>query len=219
MTSATDQRNRIAQAYVAAFVQDGARRYIANLDTRVDLFAWGEHVLPVTVNSGATAGTFVCSARVGYIDYTREELRHFPDPRLAAVLGLVVSALDPLLALCDIDRIVHVSNWMMSTNLPVNLDGTLTKERTAELVGQFPRHVLAMRSLTWSYSAGLMAALEQAGWTLLPCRQNYLVDNVAKQTLRKRDARRDQALWDRHDFDFAELAELLPNSWTDSGVI
>ena len=49
----------MAQDYVAAFARDGSRRFIANLDTRVDLFSWGDHVLPVTVNDGETPGTFV----------------------------------------------------------------------------------------------------------------------------------------------------------------
>ncbi len=153
----------MAQDYAAAFVRDGSRCYIANLDTRVDLLSWGSHMLPMTVNNGEKPGTFVCSARVGYIDYTLEELRHFPDPKLAPLLGIVVKAVGPMLSLCDIDRIVHVNNWMMSTNLPVDLDPALVPDRTADLVSRFPRHVLAMRSLSLRYSGLLMAALSGAG--------------------------------------------------------
>lgn len=208
MTGAADQRNRMALDYVAAFARDGSRRFITNLDTRVDLFSWGDHVLPVTVNDGETPETFVCSARAGYIDYTLEELRHFPDPKLAAILGVVVKSVSPMLSLCDIDHIVHVNNWMMSTNLPVDLDPDLVADRTTDLVSRHPRHVLAIRSLSPRYSGALMAALSRGGWALLPCRQNYLVDDVARQTLPRRDARRDHALWQRGDFAFAELAEM-----------
>jgi len=198
----------MAQDYVAAFARDGSRRFIANLDTRVELFSWGDHVLPMTVNNGEKPGTFVCSARAGYIDYTLEELRHFPHPKLAALLGIVVKSVGPMLSLCDMDHIVHVNNWMMSTNLPIDLDPVLVPDRTADLVSHYPRHVLAMRSLSPRYSGALMAALSRAGWALLPCRQNYLVDDVARETLQRRDVRRDHVLWQQGDFAFAELTEM-----------
>ena len=200
--------NDMAQAYVAAFAKDGAQRYIANLDTRVETLDWGGHLLPVTVNDGAAQGTFVCSTRVGLIDYTLEELTRFPDPRVAPVLRGIVRGVGALLSFADLDRIVHINNWMMSTNLPVPLDTALSGVQTRALVARFPDHLLAMRSLMPSYSADLMAALESAGWMLLPSRQNYLVDDVRAQSLRHRDSRRDHALWQRSAFQYEELVQI-----------
>ena len=75
--------NRTARDYVAAFAQRGAATFIANLDTSLHLHRWGDHDLPVTVNDGTAGATFVCSPRVGYIDYPLEELAHFPNPQVA----------------------------------------------------------------------------------------------------------------------------------------
>ncbi len=200
--------NRTARDYVAAFAQSGAATFIANLDTSVHLHSWGDHDLPVTVNHGTAGTTFVCSPRVGYIDYPLEELAHFTNPRLAPLLRGIVRGVGAVLSLCDAERIVHINNWMMSTNLPVALDPALVRTQTDELAATYPAHLLAMRSLTWRYNEALMTSLEAAGWALLPSRQVFLIDDFERACLSRRDFKRDEALWQRSDFHYEELGEM-----------
>lgn len=202
------RRNQVACDYVAAFARAGSAHYIANLDTSVALFDWGEHLLPMTINHGERMRSFVCSPRVGYIDYTREELAQFPNPALIPALRAIVGSVGALLALSDLDRIVHVNNWMMSTNLPVALDPALVPERTAALCARFPQHILAMRSLTRRHSGALMRALEAEGWLMLPSRQIFLVDDVATECLPRGDTRNDDRLWRLKAFLCEELTEV-----------
>lgn len=187
-------RNEMARAYVAALRRDGSRAYVANLETAVELMDWGGHLLPVTVND-AEAETFVCSPRVGWIDYTREELARFPDPRLVPLLRPILAAGAAALSVAGSGRIVHVNNWMMSTNLPVPIDPALVRQETQGLVERFPGHILAMRSLTRRWSGPLMEALNGAGWVMVPARQVFLVDDVARDSLPRRDTRNDERLW------------------------
>lgn len=191
----TEDRNRIAREYVSAFSRDGPQTYIANLQTSVGLNRWGEHILPMTINDGGQIGTFVCSPRVGLIDYTREELARFPNRALAPLLRAIVDSAGAVLSLADMNRIVHVNNWMMSTNLPVDIDPDLALSQTDNLVARFPDHLLAIRSLNRRHSQGLVDALVSAGWLMLPSRQVYLVDDVEEQLMKRRDARRDEKIW------------------------
>lgn len=200
--------NRTAGEYAAAFARLGTAALIANLDTTVQLHRWGEHLLPVTVNDGTAGTTFVCSPRIGYIDYPLEELTHFPNPRLAPLLRGIVRGVGSVLALCDVERIVQINNWMMSTNLPLPLDPARVCQQTGELAARYPAHLLAMRSLTWRYNAALMTALEQTGWALLPSRQVFLIDDFARECLPRRDFQRDDALWRRGDYRYEELDAL-----------
>ena len=198
-------RNRVAADYVAAFAQAGSRALIANLDTRVALHHWGNHALPVTINDGEPGGTFVCSPRVTYGDYILDELDRFPNPAIAPALRLAVRGLGGLLRRADADRIVHINNWMMSTNLPVDLDPSLARDETDGLAAAWPSHLLAMRSLTRRHSAPLIDALTGAGWLMLPSRQVFLVDDVAAQCLPRRDTKRDDKLWRGMDLTYEEL--------------
>lgn len=201
-------RNRIAAHYVAAFTRDGSRAYIQNLDTSVGLHSWGQHALPVTVNDGGMAHTFVCSPHVGYIDYPREELSRFPNAAAVPALRAVITGTGKLLALSDMNRIVHINNWMMSTNLPVPLDTSLTARQTRLFSAKYPKHVLAMRSLTRRHSLALMEALEAAGWTLVPSRQVFLVDDVTRESFPRRDSKKDAKIWRQAAFSYEELVSL-----------
>ena len=201
-------RNQIVQQYVAAFAKDGPKPFIENLETKVSEHRWGKHIVPMTINDGISGSAFTCSPRVAYIEYTKEELARFPNRFLVPALHLLVSIVGLLLRRSNVDRIVHINNWMMSTNLPVDLDPSLTLAQTHELTHMFPQHILAIRSLTRQHSPKLMDALEAAGWIMLPSRQVFLVRNVVKDSLPRRDARNDEKLWQLGTFDYEEPTEL-----------
>ena len=203
-----EDRNRIAADLVAAFARVGSRHFIANLDTSVRLHRWGDHLLPMTVNDGARSDTFVCSPRVGYVDYPLEELADFPNRALVPILRAIVKAAGGVLAWSDADRIVHINNWMMSTNLPVPLDPSLASEQTSSLAHAFPDHLVAMRSLTTRHSAPMIDALQKAGWAMVPSRQVFLVDDVESEVMVRRDAKRDERLWKQARFSYEELTGL-----------
>jgi hypothetical protein len=207
MTSA-EARNRIARDYVAAFARDGASPYIGNLDTSVRLLQWGDHQLPMTVNDGQSIGTFVCSPRVGYIEYPLEELARFPNRAAVPALSALVRSVGAVLSWCDVDRIVHINNWMFSTNLPVSLDVSLTAAMTKSLADQYPAHFLAVRSLTRRRNAELLSSLEATGWVTMPSRQIFLVDDVERDLLPRRDSKHDERLWQRSAFAYEELTEV-----------
>lgn len=198
-------RNRIVEAYAQAFIRNGPSTYIRNLETQVGVCRWGDHLLPMTINHGEKAGTFVCSPRVGYVDYTREELARFPNQTLVPALHAVVGGVAGLLRFSDLDRIVHINNWMMSTNLLPALDPDLVTSITKDFLERFPRHILAIRSLTRRHDNRLMASLEAAGWVLLPSRQVFLVGDMAQQISRRRDLKRDEALWHGTPHAYEEL--------------
>jgi len=202
------ERNAIARAIVDAFASDGARHFIANLDAHVTLHRWGEHDLPLTINDGTRSETFVCSPRVGYIDYPLEELARFPNKALVPLLRATIGGVAGLLSLAKVDRVVHVNNWMMSTNLPVALEPALVVAQTADLTARFPTHLVAMRSLTRRHSSALMTAMVDAGWVLLPSRQVFLIDDVARDSFPHRDTRRDERLWQSGALTYEEPAAL-----------
>lgn len=198
-------RNRIVEDFTRAFMRYGSSTLIRNLQTEVGVQQWGEHRLPITINHGDKAATFVCSPWVGYVDYTREELSRFPNRALVPALHAVVSGVAGVLRFSDLDRIVHINNWMMSTNLLAAIDAVLVASQTEEFTARFPGHILAIRSLTWRHNSKLMGALEAAGWVLLPSRQLFLVDDVASQMTRRRDLKRDEALWQNTPYRYEEL--------------
>lgn len=198
-------RNDMARRYVSAFARAGSGAYIRNLRTTVTCHQWGGALLPMTINDGEPQDTFVCSPWVGYIDYTREELSRFPNPALVPALKAVIACVAKVLKFAEIDKIVHINNWMMSTNLLPSLDCNLVSAETRELSLRFPNHFLAIRSLTGRRHRQLMTSLEAEGWLLLPSRQIFIADDIHHQMTRRRDLKRDEALWKRCSFRYEAL--------------
>ncbi|MEM9499179.1 MAG: hypothetical protein AAGA28_14745 [Pseudomonadota bacterium] len=188
-------QNAFAAAFVEGFNAHPTDALIRNAATTMELHDWGGVHLPLTINSGEPNGTFVCSPRVAWTDFIREELTRFPRPWLVPAIRAVVRGVELLTRRSDLDRIVHVNNWMMSTNLPSGIDPALCTAQTDRLAACFPEHILAMRSLTERHSGPLMTALRASGWLFLPARQVYILDDVARQGLTRRDSRSDAKLW------------------------
>lgn len=203
-----DDRNEIASHYVTAFKAHGSRCFIANLETQVDVMAWGDISIPITINQGSDIDTFVCSPLTTYISYTREELRRLPDQTLVPLLQGVVSCMAGLLSMANVNRIVHFNNWMLSTNLPAELDPGQSASQTTEMMSRFPTHILAMRSLTRRQNGPLMQALENCGWAMIPSRQIYLVGDVTRDSLSRRDARNDHRVFQATALHYEEASDI-----------
>ncbi len=169
-----------AGRYAAALVREGAAALVANATSRSMLLQLGDHSLPVTVDDGGYGRSYVASPHSAYVLYAREEMKlvGMRRGRLAARAGL--TALDGLLRAARINRVVHLDNWLLSTNLHGDWDGAGLPEARRHLAGRFPDHFLILRSLdSWSCPE-LLAAARADGWLLLPSRQVWVVDDLER---------------------------------------
>jgi hypothetical protein len=169
-----------AGRYMAALAREGASALVANATSRPMLLRLGERSLPVTVDDGGYGRSYVASPHSAYVLYAREEMKliGMRQGRLAAHAGLL--AADGLLRAARINRVVHLDNWLLSTNLHGDWRGEGLPEARKHLAGLFPDHFLILRSLDpWS-CPDLLAAAQADGWLLLPSRQVWVVDDVRR---------------------------------------
>ncbi|WP_169924237.1 GNAT family N-acetyltransferase [Sphingomonas adhaesiva] len=165
------------RAYIAMLADVPA--HIANVTTEWCALNRAGRVLPVTINHGARGDSYVCTPRAAYVDYARAELA-IMGVRGAAALRALLAGVDAMLGAARIDRIVHVDNWLLSTNLHGAWDGADLPAIRALLADRFPDHVLAIRSVDdWS-SPALARAARADGWVMVPSRQVWVVDDPAR---------------------------------------
>lgn len=164
--------------YARRFMQALARGPVEALvpNIRTDVYALRlEHVvLPVTVNEAEYDNCYVVSPYTHYASYAREELYLLRSKAARFALSGVLHALGLLLKASRFNRVVHVNNWLLSTNLYPGLSARETEEAIRLLLGRFPRHTLIFRSLCRSLNGELMDRLRQRGFRLVPSRQIYL---------------------------------------------
>ncbi|NJR78465.1 GNAT family N-acetyltransferase [Sphingomonas corticis] len=167
------------RAFIAALAAD-TRAQVANVATRVRALATDAgQVLPVTIDDGARGDSYVATPTAAYVDYARREIELVGVPGGAALRGLVGVA-GAVLRAARIDRIVNVDNWLLSTNLHGGWTGADLPAIRRLLANAFPDHLIAIRSVdAWS-SPALVAAARADGWVMMPSRQVWVVDDLAR---------------------------------------
>jgi hypothetical protein len=199
-------------------------RLVANLQTELSTLSIGPHTLPLTRNDGAPT-CYVCCPSAAYLDYARDELRHFTaHPVLKSVLGGLIGMARPLLAAAGLDRQVQPNNWLLSTNILPDLGAAEIMAATAMLSEQWPEHAVVWRSVNTVNHVQLKARFEAAGYVALASRQVYLFDARYDPPSIGRDEKRDAKLLAQSDFiptrqftsdDFARMAGLYQALYLD----
>lgn len=170
----------IAAHHVAGFRAAGTPALITNAACEMLLLRMGDARLPVTVDDGAHGRSYVSSPHSAYVLYARDEIALMGLGGLRYAAEGVLAVLAGMLRLARLNRAVHLDNWLLSTNLHGEWDGAgLANMRTA-LAGRFPDHFMIIRSVDdWTCPA-LMDAVRTDGWTLLPARQVWVTDDLAR---------------------------------------
>jgi hypothetical protein len=170
----------LAARHVAAFRAAGTCALIANAACEVLLLRAGDIRLPVTIDDGTRGHSYVSSPHSAYVLYARDEIALMGLGRLRPAAEGVLGLLAAVLRTARLNRAVHVDNWLLSTNLHGDWDGRDLAAMRAMLAARFPDHALIIRSLDdWTCPA-LLDAVRADGWTLLPARQVWVTDDLAR---------------------------------------
>jgi hypothetical protein len=165
---------RYARAYLEPLLREGTQPYIRNVDTTVLVAQIDQTLLPLTVNESEYDNSYVCSPYTHYIRYAKHELALLRKPMLERGLSVLLNILGRLMQKSQINRVVHINNWLLSTNLFPELSGDQMVAVLQVVRERFPKHAVIVRSLCSSLHPELLTALKAEGCKLVPSRQIYL---------------------------------------------
>ena len=170
--------NGAERRYLEGVARAGVTSLIPNVRTRWLALTTGGRVFPVTVNDGEVGDSHVCLPHSAYILYALQELDIVDVGRAKPLLRMLIRGADWLLRAADINHIVHVDNWLLSTNLHGDWDGNDIGAIRRCLASTYPNRIIAVRSVdSWS-SPTLLEAAKRDGWRLLPSRQIWVTENL-----------------------------------------
>lgn len=198
------------RAYLKAFARHGSRGLISNLRTRVLGLRWENEIFPVTVNDAEYGDSYVCLPHTAYALYAKAELGIVDVGPWAPALHLMADVAGGVFRAIEINRIVHLNNWMLSTNLHGSWRGDGLAEIRDLLVKTFPNHILAIRSINRWSDAELTARLARDGWKMLPSRQVYVTDDLDRNWEQRRNTRRDLRFFAKSPYTVDPLDVLRP---------
>lgn len=214
-----DEFNAKAAAYLQIHRQRPTQPFIANVQTEVDALDAGGVLFPVTINDAEPDNAWVCSPLTTYASYAVEEVERLGHPWVTAPLRLMARGIGGWLRHANIDRVVAVNNWLVSTNSYPDVHDIALDEVLDAARGRWSTHALWFRSLNSVHHADWLRALSERGFTLVPSRQVYLFEDVADLSRQHADMKKDLALLRRTDLehrivsdfqddDFRRIAEL-----------
>ncbi|HEX7736699.1 MAG TPA: hypothetical protein VF458_17765 [Ktedonobacteraceae bacterium] len=201
-----------ARSYLAPLIEQGSMSFVSNVKTTCMALLIDERVvLPMTINEREHANSYVCSPYAHYVTYALEELVLIKPAWLRRVLAVLIHVFGWLCRICRINQVIHVNNWLLSTNLYPELTAEQMEAVLTFLRARFPRHAILFRSLNRYSNSPLTDALRAAGCTLVPSRQVYFVypsDAVIMRAKARWLIKRDFALLGRQDYSVVTAPEL-----------
>lgn len=196
----------MSQAMLETMIARGAQEMIANVSTRLSSLVVAGQAMPVTRDDGSLGGSYVCSPHSAYVLYARAELAMVRAGLLAWPAHTAIAGLDVLLRHARINKIVHLGNWLLSTNLHDGWDGEGLRIARETLAEAHPTHLIGIRSVDdWS-SPGLRKALVADGWVLVPSRQIWVLDDLAREWLPCHNHSNDRRLVARSPLHIGDLS-------------
>jgi glutathione synthase/RimK-type ligase-like ATP-grasp enzyme len=183
---------------------------VKNVQTQLMALRVSNAILPVTVNHGETANSYVVSPFSHYVTYAKEELQELGRPNLERFLEVLLDGLGALLRWGEVNKIVQVNNGFVSTNLHPNLELTEINAITDLLEKHFPDHAVAFRSVHSYRGSRLPEFLLECGYRLVPARSVLFVDTITGDFKRKADFKRDVRLLNSSGYSIRKLERPKP---------
>ncbi|WP_409343537.1 GNAT family N-acetyltransferase [Paenibacillus sp. MBLB4367] len=197
-----------ARRYLEPLVKQGPNAFIANADTSYRVLLVDDIVLPVSVNEREYENTYVCSPYTHYVTYAKQELVMLNAPLLEAALKPVIAAAGLFLKACRINRVVHVNNWLLSTNLYPALSDKQLAAATHYLTSAFPGHAIVFRSVNGCTDKALPAIFRRLNYTPVASRQVYMLDPACLPSKARWLLKRDYALLAKNGYAAVPAEEL-----------
>jgi hypothetical protein len=198
------------ETFLDALTGRESSQLVENVATTLKTLSVSGGRIPVSINDGEYANSYVCSPYSTLVTYALEELNAVTDWRLRVPLTAMVRAGGAVLRACNINAAVGLNNWLVSTTPHSCWRGEELDAVLRSVSHDYPRHYILLRSIDEFQHQAFKHALIEAGCHMIPVRQVYYLDVKGETWLKRRNTQRDLALlqqteWTEltHD-DFAE---------------
>lgn len=185
---ATKRDGEVTRNYFEPLMKHGIKKYIKNIATDIYLLEIDDVILPISVNTQEFTNSYVVSPYTHYISYAKEELWELGNKHLEALLSRFIDLIGIVLQKSNINKVVIVNNWFLSTNLYPTLSNTQITRLTVFLVAEFPQHTILFRSINQTLHNKMIKGLKEEGYKSIMSRSIYLFNPSLPLTKRQKKA-------------------------------
>jgi hypothetical protein len=197
--------------YFRPLLEGSTQDLIGNVRTELVFMEAQGHLIPITVNDTEWDNSYVASPYTHYVTYAKEELERLHNPALEGILAEVLNIIGLGFRRARFNRVVHVNNWLLSTNLGPPLPGPVCAAITKALTERYPGHTIVFRSLNQRLTSSTLAELKALGYIPVPSRQIYIMDPAGRPASSKARwlVKRDYGLIAKHGYTVARPEDMM----------
>lgn len=165
--------SRYAKRYLLPFLSDGPQTYIRNVhNTELMVAQVGETIVPLTVTHFHPDNSYICSPYSHYISYGGyEEVKRLENPAGEALIRAALHPVAWYFRRAQLDRVVYVNNWLLSTNLYPALDEATIRALAHALPERFTDRTVIFRSVDERANPLLLQSLAGLDYRMVLSRQ------------------------------------------------
>jgi hypothetical protein len=189
-------KNPFMQNIASLFSTHTSKALIDNVKAELRFISINNiYTFPVTINTSEWDNSYVCSPFTAYITYAKEEVQHKIKSRfLIFFLKGLISILGGYLKSAKINKVVHVNNFMLSTNPYPNWKGEYIRELISFLTHAYPDHTIIFRSLNTLQHGPLLQTMKDANLLAVASRQVYMYTDSKVEFMKRNNNYQDQRL-------------------------
>ncbi len=187
----------LTKDYLISFVKNPIHYLIKNASADFQLLKIDDIIIPVTICDFIENNTYLVSPYTQYINYTLDELSIISHPFFRKIAYFSLKMLGAFLKKGNVDKCVHVNNWLFPTNIYKPLTEEQVKKITASLKNKFPEHAILFRTLNFITDPSLIKTLSKSKYFLIGSRQVHMLTHQKITLLKQKkptDLKRDEKI-------------------------
>lgn len=197
-----------ARRYLLPMLLNDPQKYIKNVyNTKLMLAKVDNVIIPITISDFHPDNTYTVSPYSHYVSYgALEEVKHLNNPLLEMLIKLIMKPVAQYFKNAELDKVVYVNNYLLSTNLYPSITGEQLKALTEALPKWFPDRVIVFRSVDQKKNPHVYDALEKNQYQMVLSRQVWYMDPV--EASRTRQYKEDMRVLRRHGYEIVDGKDL-----------
>ncbi len=199
--------------WLHAFRHENPSKFIDNIQTDFQIIKVNKTILPLSVNNKEYQNSYVVSPYTAFILYSFDEIKKISNCFVRIILKTLILLFDKFFKAFNVNRVVMINNWLLSTNLYPELQAQDVKQIITLLSQRYPKHVLVFRSLNGYSNATLISNLKKLGCILSASRQVYVFDPSKNNYLKRNNCKNDLRLLKNSSYNVVEHDALNENDY------
>lgn len=182
-----DDAGMYAKEFLEPLIAHGASHFVDNVNAKMAVLIVDNIALPLTINESSSCdSSYVSSPYSQYVSYAPIVSKKIENKFLRFSFDMSLKLYGWLMRLGEIDKVVIVNNWLLSTNPYPKLDTPTVKKIGDFLKKLFPKHAIVFRSINQQTCQECYEALIKNGYDFIVSKYIYITDGADSDIFKTR---------------------------------